>query len=281
MALWIVIGLVALVLYLAYRWRQDSNERVALRRRIGAVTRELEAAYWDFYAEQDRMRATADCGTELLLRLDKDLHLTYANSAAQGVFGQLRGNPSLIRYCRAIELTNLAREAVEHGSAVEEVLNLRQGSYRIRTACSDEALHIALLEISELQRPRQSRQELIANLAHDLRTPLASLQLLTETLWEPAGRDPQIADKLLTEISTELRELDQITCEMLDLLAIESGKQVTRLEKVSLREVMVAAMLHVQEQAQNNGTRIETDIDEGLIVLADREQAARGAERTS
>lgn len=226
------------------------------------------------------MRATADSGTELLLRLDKDLRLTYANSAAQGIFGHLRGDPSLIRYCRAIELEDLAKEAVEHGSAAEKTINLRGLLFRARAIPSEGAVHIALLDISELQRLRQSRKELIANLADDLRTPLASLRLLTETLREPAGRDPEIADRLFGEISTELGELEQITREMLDLAAIESGSQVTRLERVPLYEITAEALLQVQEQALVDGAQFRTDVGKELIVLADKALAARGAERT-
>ncbi len=269
-----------MVLYLTYCWRQDSYERAALRRRIGAVTRELETAYWQFYTEQDRMRATADSGTELLLRLDKDLRLTYANSAAQGIFGHLRGDPSLIRYCRAIELEDLAKEAVEHGSAAEKTINLRGLLFRARAIPSEGAVHIALLDISELQRLRQSRKELIANLADDLRTPLASLRLLTETLNEAAGRGPKIEERLPTEISTEPAELEQITRGMHDLAAIETGKQVTRVEPIPLDEITAEALLRVQEQVRNTGAKIRAEVGEGLIVLADKAPAARGAERT-
>jgi signal transduction histidine kinase len=70
---------------------------------------------------------------------------------------------------------------------------------------------------------------MVANLSHELRTPLTALRLLADTLQVPAGQDPSTARELASRIGAEVDTLSQMAQEMLDLAAIESGRQVVRL----------------------------------------------------
>jgi len=142
-------------------------------------------------------------------------------------------------------------------------------------ARADEGVGIALLDVAEMQRLGRARQDMVANLSHELRTPLTALRLLADTLQAPVGQDPSTARDLASKIGAEVDTLSQMTREMLDLTAIESGRQVVRLVPSRLVEVVRTAVERLGDQAARREIRMEAEIPAELEVLADVDQAAR------
>jgi two-component system phosphate regulon sensor histidine kinase PhoR len=138
-----------------------------------------------------------------------------------------------------------------------------------------EGVGIALMDVAEMERLGRARQDMVANLSHELRTPLTSLRLLADTLQVPAGQDPSTARELAAKISAEVDTLAQMTREMLDLAAIESGRQVIRLAPALLAGIVGGAVERVEDQARRRGIQIESSVPPDLMILADPDQAAR------
>jgi len=86
-----------------------------------------------------------------------------------------------------------------------------------------------------------------------------------------AAATGELAHKILAEVDT----LNQMSQEMLDLAAIESGRQVIRLVAVPLQEIVAVPLERLREQAARQGVNLRAEIPTGLSVLADRDQAAR------
>jgi two-component system phosphate regulon sensor histidine kinase PhoR len=80
---------------------------------------------------------------------------------------------------------------------------------------------------------------------------------------------------LAAKISAEVVTLQQMTEEMLDLAAIESGRQVVRLIPVPLARLVSEPISRLQDLAAQGGVRLAVEIPEGLRVLADPAQASR------
>ena len=118
----------------------------------------------------------------------------------------------------------------------------------------------------------------MSNLSHELRTPLTSLRLLADTLLTPAGRDPDVAQDLAGKMSVEVATLQQMTQEMLDLAAIESGQQVVRLVSVSLADIVAGAVARLGDLAERSGISLRVEMPGGMQVLADPEQAERAVQ---
>jgi two-component system phosphate regulon sensor histidine kinase PhoR len=119
---------------------------------------------------------------------------------------------------------------------------------------------------------------MVANLSHELRTPLASLQILAETLAAPVARDPAVVRDLAGRVLDEVQALNQMTQEMLDLTAIESGRQVIRLMPVALSEIVAGSVERLAQAAARKGVQLQNDVPADLRVLADLDQAARAVQ---
>ena len=84
-------------------------------------------------------------------------------------------------------------------------------------------------DLTRLHRLETVRQDFVSNFSHELRTPLASLRALAETLLDGALRDPEAAPRFLQSMIAEVDSLTQMSQELLDLTAIESGKAALQL----------------------------------------------------
>lgn len=259
--------------------------------REGRRHRACQAAGMDLRRELEGVRAQVAQGAqerqwlqiselasqEMLIAVDRQLHVRSANPAALRTFGPLPLDRTLFMYVRSLELEELAGECLqaEGVDVVERVVRLGRQPFRARVARADEGLGVALLDVGELQRLTRARQDMVANLSHELRTPLTALRLLADTLQGPLGKDPSMVCDLASKIGAEVDTLTQMTREMLDLAAIESGRQVIHLAPSRLVDIVRAATDRLADQAARRGITMASDIPGDLQVLADADQAAR------
>jgi two-component system phosphate regulon sensor histidine kinase PhoR len=138
-----------------------------------------------------------------------------------------------------------------------------------------EGIGLSLADISELLRLERARQDMVANLSHELRTPLTSLRLLVDTLISPTGKNPEVAKDLIKKMASEIDTLEQISQEMLDLAAIESGRQVVRLVPERLTDIVGIPLARLEDQAVRKNVSLLVAVAPDMIVLADRDQASR------
>jgi two-component system phosphate regulon sensor histidine kinase PhoR len=272
---WILVLAVAALCLAVWQWRAERRRRDAAeqlaRRREGEVRRIAE----DKERIGLRYDLLADSSADLLLITDRDLRLTYANAAAEALFGPWQPEVSLIRYTQSQALEEQSRQAL---TAVEleseRLLSLRDRPYRSRVRVRGDIVGLALTDAAEVQRLTRARQDMVANLSHELRTPLTSIGLLAQTLLARPGEAAAAGD-LARKILAEVDTLNQMSQEMLDLAAIESGRQVIRLVAVPLKEIVADPLDRLREPAERQGVRLHDEVPPGLSVLADRDQAAR------
>jgi two-component system phosphate regulon sensor histidine kinase PhoR len=266
-----------LALLMALLWRRETLRHLETQRR----SRHQEQALIDRINTSESMRTwletATDASNELLLVADREMRLHYANQAAKRIFGDLDNDATLISYTRSLEIENLAQETLSdtHAQELQRVIRLDGSTYHAQSIAVINGVGIALTDISELQRLSRARQDMVANLSHELRTPITSLRLLADTLLGPAGKDEAVAEELVGKITHEVNELEQIAVEMLDLAAIESGRQVVRLVPTPLANVVDELVDRFSEQAAHGKIHMTVDVDPKLCVLANRDQAGR------
>ena len=271
----VLMALVFAVLWLraASQLREGRGSRTLLRREADAAKEESARAS----DERLWLDLAGQASQEMLIGVDRQLKVRSANPAALEHFGPLPPQASLLTYMRSLDLEELAREALESRAPepLERIVRFGRQPFRARVAPAAEGVGIALMDVAEMERLGRARQDMVANLSHELRTPLTSLRLLADTLQVPAGQDPSTARELAAKISAEVDTLAQMTREMLDLAAIESGRQVIRLAPALLAGIVGGAVERVEDQARRRGIQIESSVPPDLMILADPDQAAR------
>ncbi len=133
---------------------------------------------------------------------------------------------------------------------------------------------VALTEITELQRLGRVRRDFVANISHELRTPVTSLQILADTLANELG-EASPAQVWLAKLQSQVDVLHQLTDELMDLALIESGQMPIKLVETPVAEwvAQVVEVFRLQAERKEVALAVETPADQR--VLADPAGARR------
>ena len=131
---------------------------------------------------------------------------------------------------------------------------------------------LVLHDITEVRRLEAVRRDFVANVSHELKTPLTAIKGYVETLLEGGLDDRENNLRFLRKIETHANRLTALITDLLSLSRIESGEAVSKREAVDVAEVLATSMTRLSPQAEKKGIRfgsrvIETD----LKILGDPE----------
>lgn len=119
----------------------------------------------------------------------------------------------------------------------------------------------------ELSRSDALQKELIANVSHDLRTPLTMIKGYTEVMRDIPGEN---TPENLQVIADETDRLSELVSDMLDLSRIRSGVRQPQLSEFCLTEAVREVMKRYDTLVRNDGFRIAFSAEEEVFVSADR-----------
>jgi signal transduction histidine kinase len=119
------------------------------------------------------------------------------------------------------------------------------------------------------------RRQLVAAASHDLRTPLASLRLLVESI-EDGVATGETRDRYLREIRTHVGVLSDLVDDLFELSRIEAGDIAWTMRQVELHELIDEAIAAMRVQAAERGVRVAAELpSEKLVAHANAEKVQR------
>jgi two-component system phosphate regulon sensor histidine kinase PhoR len=134
---------------------------------------------------------------------------------------------------------------------------------------------LVLRDISELKRLERMRQQFVANVSHELKTPLSSIKAYTETLLGGARNDPVHCERFLNRIDEQAGRLQELILDMLSLARIESGQLALELADVSVAHVVRRCVADYEPQAVGRELVLENLVDDATIRVHADEEALR------
>ena len=111
------------------------------------------------------------------------------------------------------------------------------------------------------------QKELIANISHDLRTPLTMIVGYSEVMRDLPGEN---TPENVQVIIDETERLAQLVNDLLDLSKLQAGTRLPTLETLDLTELIQSTMLRYEKLTQKDGYRIEYQAPEAVFIRADR-----------
>lgn len=131
----------------------------------------------------------------------------------------------------------------------------------------------ALVVIRDLTRTRQLegvRRDFVANVSHELKTPLTSMRGFAEALAD-SDVDARTAREFAGRILANTDRMQHLVDDLLDLARIESGAWRPEIEELRVRPLIDEAWTSLKSRAEPRGIRLDPDLPEDLKVRADRE----------
>jgi signal transduction histidine kinase len=117
---------------------------------------------------------------------------------------------------------------------------------------------------AERERLEVARRDLIAAISHDLRTPLASLRVMTEALADGLVDDPATTTRYLTTMRGQIGHLSSLIDDLFELAQIDAGALRLELQRASLDDLISDALEGLRPQAIAKGVRLEGGVAAGV-----------------
>lgn len=131
-------------------------------------------------------------------------------------------------------------------------------------------------DVTRLKGLERMRVDFVANVTHEIKTPLTAIIGFVETLEQGAVEDPVTARKFLQTIRENARRLDRLVDDLLILSNVELGETKLAFEGLSVAEVLEKARLLIQAKADVKNIEIRTDLPASLpLICADRDRAVQ------
>lgn len=237
---------------------------------------EINAALAAHEAQRQALGVVATCG---LVILDQERRLRWFNEQAQEIIRpDAASGGLLIEALPSYEINQAVQDALERQISVERQVAFKARLWRVRAApVQQQGAVLALENITELQRLGRARREFVANISHDLRTPIAAIQLTLETLRMGALDDAQVARRLLENMSTQADALQQLASELFDLSQIESGQVLLKLLPTPAAAIIEPVIERLRPQAERKQVQMRLALAVDEPVLADPEQVQKVA----
>ncbi|MGI6674335.1 MAG: HAMP domain-containing sensor histidine kinase [Limnochordia bacterium] len=163
------------------------------------------------------------------------------------------------RIAKPIEQINLSAKALARGDYDTEF----RGTGYLEIEELSDTLNTAAEELSKVER---LRRELIANVSHDLRTPLTFIYSYAEMMHDfPDEVTPEQSQIIMDEA----KRLNALVSDMLDISLLEAGAVKLNKERYNLTESLRATINRMNELFRKEGSRVEFEYAEDICVLAD------------
>lgn len=260
----------------------QQDELGMLAQSFNHMSHEMAERVRQLQASGDRLGTVLEGMVEGVIAIDERQHVLFANESAGGLLffspEEAQSKP-LFESVRNHQLQKSVNEVLKTLEPQRMEVELESTSDRIlgvtTTPLPGEpcpGLVIVLFDMTELRRLEALRQEFVANVSHELKTPLSSIKAYTETLIRGAIDDSEISHTFLLRIEEQAERLHELIMDLISLASIESGNQVFDIISIKLRPFVESCLVDQQKVAESKNIElIIEEMEPGISVRADEE----------
>jgi two-component system phosphate regulon sensor histidine kinase PhoR len=264
---------------------ERSDEIGDLANAINGMTGQLRTQIDTITADRNMTLAILASMVEGVVAIDRDEYVVHVNSAAEAILGI---DAATARGRRIWEVTRI----VEVSEALADAMNenrVRVSEVRIPKPQKDQVIQligaplrnakdtlmgaiVVLHDMSELRQLEAVRRDFVANISHELKTPLAAIRGLVETLIDDGNMDRATHDRFVEKIHDQSMRLSSIVSDLLTLSRLESDQGHAQYEALDFREAVVESYRAQVHVAETKRVEIRANVwDEPVIIEGDGE----------
>jgi two-component system, OmpR family, phosphate regulon sensor histidine kinase PhoR len=262
-----------------WRWTEPEDLR-GLTNELSAITTRLRDRLEELTEERDRAGQIVDALDDGVLLLDGAGRLLVANPAARSWFGlpdDLRPGLPAQRVLGVPQVSALAEQAAEARAPVvgnltvvfPEARTLAMRAFPLVDRGPTGRIVVTLTDITQRRRLEVLRRDFVANASHELKTPVAAVRALAETLLTALPDDPEAGRQFAERIAREAERLDVLARDLLDLSRVERG--TLDVEPVDLVGLAKEVLGGYEDLATERRVRLRSELQQ-VSMRGDRAQ---------
>jgi len=238
-----------------------------LARRPGRAENDSVSSVPETPAEPIGIRRLVDVMDPAAIVVDPDDLVLLANASARGL-GVVRGDrislSALVAAVSGARATGSRRTEV---ALPEHVVGAGPRRIAVHAARLDPSGTVALLlqDVTEVRRVEAVRRDFVANVGHELKTPVGALTLLAEAV-QQAADDPEAIRRFSARMRHEAERLARLVRELIDLSRLQGGDPLPALEPVPLDAIIAEAVDRTRLAANAKGIELTSAGPAGLVV---------------
>ena len=177
---------------------------------------------------------------------------------------------NLLALFRSVRRTGQSQEGeVEIPRGIGE--GVHQLSVRVAQFGSDGLLLAIFQDNSEAARIDAVRRDFVANISHELKTPIGALSLLAEAITQASG-DPAAVKNFAQRIQFESKRLSELVQEIINLSRLQDADPLLAAKTVDIDDVVRQAIANSQVHANDRNIELFRGPESGAVVIGDRNQ---------
>ncbi|MCU1688657.1 MAG: sensor signal transduction histidine kinase [Jatrophihabitantaceae bacterium] len=140
-----------------------------------------------------------------------------------------------------------------------------------RTDYDDGSVAVIVVDITDARRLEAVRRDFVANVSHELKTPVGALSLLAETLFTAAD-DPEAVAHFAAQVQRESTRLGAVVAELIELSRLQGAEPLRAVERVPVRKLIDATLDRARVAADTAGiTLVAADPGDAAVTGSERQ----------
>ena len=249
-----------------------SGEVGELAESFNLMAESTENAVFQLKSQQNQLEGVLEGMNDGVLAASGDGTILFLNRSAGRLLNStaLSAGKKLEGSLLINRIAELMREALEKGSVDKRSIEAEDGKqYSVYTAViSGEKSAAALAVVTDetrIRRLERLRSEFVANVTHELKTPLTSIRGSIELL-KSTDRDEKTRRYFYDVLDIEAERLQHLIDDMLVLSQIENAKEDPSARPCSVAQAARNCVERLRPVAEKNGIRVKVQVDESMIV---------------
>lgn len=240
----------------------------------------------DLERKYNSTQAIFESMVEGVITVDKDTRIVSLNPSAERIFKILKKNAEGKFFLEAIpnndiaEIINKVLETAKPLSREVVLVWPLSKTFQINASpIFDEKIISGCLlvihDITEIRRLENMRRDFVANVSHELKTPLTSIKGFVETLLEGALEDKENSRHFLQIIQNHANRLDSLVNDLLDLSYLESKEISLEKKEVNIKNLADDILASFKSQLKKKSIVVKNDVSSDLTIRVDRDKLGR------
>jgi two-component system phosphate regulon sensor histidine kinase PhoR len=265
---------------------KEKGELGDLGKNISDMAQELNNRLQQSEDEKRKMEAILRNMSDGLMLTDKKGRILLFNSSIKKIFGiesNIEGK-TLMETLRKVELMEVVDKVVQGKETISREITVTYPKelYLMTTATpfysqasTEEISGVVVMfhDITRLRQLEEMRKDFIANVSHEIKTPITAIKGFAETLLEGAINDKENAYRFLETIRNHSERLNSLVSDLLTLSRIELGDIKIEKTTVNLDAVVNTIFETMREKAQKKGLYLKKEISPDVReIQADKDR---------
>lgn len=257
---------------------ESSDEIGQLGRMFNYLTQALKGSMAEINQEKSKLEAILYYMADGLLAVNKEGRIIHANLVAQELFQLEQKKMDYYTYEDVVEskLSKLSlAEILEEGNNVgSQVINYGTKIYKVQYApfYTDEreisGVIFLFQDMTEEEKLERLRRDFVANVSHELKTPLTTIKSYTETILDGV-EDPKLSESFLKTINSECDRMNRIVRELLELSSMDHKQKKWRFEAGKIQDLVGGCIRKMQLSAKEKNQTLSFERKEIPALLFD------------